>query len=96
MKSQTNNKKNMHVRNPQINVFFSKYNTMNDKEKNYDVVIVGGGVVGCSTAYQLTELNSELKILILEREKEIASHASGKAGGISLKLKYHYYNICFF
>ena len=44
------------------------------------VVICGGGIIGCSTAYYLSKLDSDLKIMLVERN-EIAGHASGKAGG---------------
>jgi glycine oxidase len=44
-----------------------------------DVVIVGGGVVGCSLAYALSSRG--VKSLIIERD-EIAGHASGAAAGL--------------
>ena len=46
-----------------------------------NVVICGGGIIGCSIAYYLSKLNEgTLKIVVVERN-EIAGHASGKAGG---------------
>ena len=52
---------------------------MNDK---YDFVIVGGGIIGLATAYKLS-LNSPKKtILVLEKDKELASHQTGKNSGV--------------
>jgi glycine oxidase len=44
-----------------------------------DVVIVGGGVIGCSVAYHLAEAG--LRVLLLERD-ELARCASGAAAGM--------------
>ncbi len=47
---------------------------------NYDVIVIGGGIQGCSVAYNLAENN--LKVLILEKDY-CARHASGvNAGGV--------------
>jgi sarcosine oxidase subunit beta len=48
---------------------------------DYDVVIVGGGVVGCATAYYLYQLDKNSRILVLERLDGVGKCASGKAGG---------------
>ncbi|HWO94833.1 MAG TPA: glycine oxidase ThiO [Bacillus sp. (in: firmicutes)] len=47
--------------------------------ESYDVVIVGGGIIGCSIAYQLAK--SGVKTAVLERNK-IAGEASSAAAGI--------------
>jgi glycine oxidase len=44
-----------------------------------DVVIIGGGVIGCSIAYQLSKAGAQVSIL--ERE-EIAAEASSAAAGL--------------
>ncbi len=46
-----------------------------------DVVIVGAGVAGLATAYHLA-LGSSLKILVLEEEKVLGGHASGRNAGM--------------
>lgn len=35
--------------------------------KNYDIIIIGGGISGLMAAYRLTEKNPELKVAILEK-----------------------------
>ncbi|MDE5438573.1 L-2-hydroxyglutarate oxidase [Elizabethkingia meningoseptica] len=49
---------------------------------NYDIVIVGAGLVGLATAYQAKLKNSDSKILILEKEKDVALHQSGHNSGV--------------
>jgi len=50
--------------------------------KNADAVIVGGGIIGLSTAYQLAKLKFG-KIIVLEKELFMGTGATGKcAGGI--------------
>jgi len=49
---------------------------------NFDVVIIGGGIVGLATALKTKELNPSLEIGILEKENEIASHQTGNNSGV--------------
>ena len=37
-----------------------------------DVTIIGGGIVGLATGYQLLELNPLLKLVILEKNRKLA------------------------
>ena len=47
--------------------------------RDADVIIVGGGIIGCSLAWQLSKLGQ--RVLILER-KDIASGAAGATDGV--------------
>ncbi len=47
-----------------------------------DIVVVGGGIVGLSTAYQLSELANDLRILVVEKEEAICLHQSGRNSGV--------------
>jgi L-2-hydroxyglutarate oxidase LhgO len=49
---------------------------------NYDVAIVGGGIVGLATAFRLSESRPGLKILLLEKEPRLASHQTGNNSGV--------------
>jgi L-2-hydroxyglutarate oxidase len=48
----------------------------------YDVIIIGAGLVGLSTGYQLKIKNPELNIAILEKEADVAKHQSGNNSGV--------------
>ena len=50
-------------------VSFYDYSTTPDKE--YDVVIVGAGIVGMATARELILRHPNLTFAVLEKEKEI-------------------------
>ncbi len=49
---------------------------------NYDIIVVGGGIVGLATAYKLTIQNPNKTILVLEKEKEVAAHQTGHNSGV--------------
>lgn len=48
----------------------------------YDFLIVGGGIVGLSTAMQLQERHPNKKILLVEKESQLAAHQSGRNSGV--------------
>ena len=48
----------------------------------YDAIIVGGGLVGLSTAYHYQLKNPQAKVLVLEKETTVAQHQSGHNSGV--------------
>lgn len=48
--------------------------------KKFDYIIIGGGIVGLSTALKLQE--ADRKVLILEKEKTVGLHQSGRNSGV--------------
>ncbi|MEZ4991760.1 MAG: L-2-hydroxyglutarate oxidase [Saprospiraceae bacterium] len=48
----------------------------------YDVIIIGAGIVGLATAYQLSERRPDLRLLVLEKENAPARHQSGHNSGV--------------
>lgn len=47
-----------------------------------DVAIIGGGIVGLATAYQLTKQYPDKKIILLEKEAVLAKHQTGHNSGV--------------
>ena len=50
--------------------------------ERYDVAIVGGGIVGLATALRMLERRSGLRLAVVEKEHELASHQSGRNSGV--------------
>ncbi|MDZ4715474.1 MAG: L-2-hydroxyglutarate oxidase [Cytophagales bacterium] len=48
----------------------------------YDTIIVGGGIVGLATALQIQRSNPALRLLILEKESDLARHQTGNNSGV--------------
>lgn len=50
--------------------------------KHYDLVVIGGGIVGLSTAWQLLQKYPHWRIAILEKESAVAQHQTGHNSGV--------------
>jgi len=48
----------------------------------YDYTIIGGGIVGLSVGMAITEKYPHSKILIIEKEEELANHQTGNNSGV--------------
>jgi L-2-hydroxyglutarate oxidase len=46
------------------------------------VIIIGAGIVGLATGYQLLKARPDLKVIILEKEAEPAKHQTGNNSGV--------------
>jgi len=49
---------------------------------NYDVCIIGGGIVGLATGYKILEKQPGIKLAILEKENDLASHQTDRNSGV--------------
>lgn len=47
-----------------------------------DVAVVGGGIVGLATAYQLTRTRPGTRVVVLEKEPEVGRHQTGHNSGV--------------
>ena len=47
-----------------------------------DVAIIGGGIIGAATAYRFTERFPGKRVVILEKEAELACHQTGRNSGV--------------
>lgn len=48
----------------------------------FDLAIIGGGIIGLATARQVSIRHPKLKVCVLEKEKELASHQSKRNSGV--------------
>lgn len=48
----------------------------------YDYAIIGGGIVGVSTAWQLQQRLPDCRIIIIEKEPEVGRHQTGHNSGV--------------
>jgi len=48
----------------------------------YDYLIIGGGIIGLNVARALKLQETDAKILVIEKEKEVGMHSSGRNSGV--------------
>ena len=48
----------------------------------YDLTIIGGGILGLATALKITATHPDIKLLLLEKEAELARHQTGNNSGV--------------
>ncbi len=49
---------------------------------NFDVIIVGGGIVGLATALRVLQARPRTRLLLLEKEPRLARHQTGNNSGV--------------
>ena len=50
--------------------------------RRYDVSIIGGGIIGLATAMKLTERCPRCRVVVIEKEGELAIHQTGHNSGV--------------
>lgn len=50
-------------------------------EKSFDIIVIGGGIIGTATALSLQK-SSKFKILLIEAENKLAAHQTGNNSGV--------------
>ena len=48
----------------------------------YDIIIIGGGIVGLATGYQILKKKPGTQLLLIEKEEELAAHQTGNNSGV--------------
>lgn len=52
------------------------------ENNQFDVIVVGGGIVGLASAYKINMKYPDKKILVLEKENEVGPHQTGHNSGV--------------
>jgi len=50
-------------------------------DTSLDILIVGAGIVGLSTAMEFTRRRPDLKLVVLDKEGQVAAHQTGNNSG---------------
>ena len=52
------------------------------RDVDFDIVVVGGGIVGLASAYKIARKHPGISIAVLEKEQQLASHQTGHNSGV--------------
>ncbi len=50
--------------------------------REYDIGVIGGGIIGLATAMRLTQEYPRYKVVVLEKEPDVAQHQTGRNSGV--------------
>jgi L-2-hydroxyglutarate oxidase len=56
--------------------------TLSLRDENFDIVVIGGGIVGLASAYKIMRNHPKIRIAVLEKEEEVATHQTGRNSGV--------------
>ncbi len=49
---------------------------------DFDVVVVGGGIVGLASAYKISQMGPGIRVCVLDKEQTLAAHQTGHNSGV--------------
>jgi len=52
------------------------------RKTDFDVVVIGGGIVGLASAYKLVRRQAGIRVCVLEKEDRLAAHQTGHNSGV--------------
>jgi L-2-hydroxyglutarate oxidase len=56
--------------------------SIESKKAGYDITVIGAGIVGLSTAWQLLQRYPTYRILLIEKEMKVGTHQTGHNSGV--------------
>src|SRR5690242_3706102 len=51
-------------------------------DQNFELVIIGGGIVGLATAFAASQRFPKMRLAVLEKEHHVAAHQTGHNSGV--------------
>jgi L-2-hydroxyglutarate oxidase len=55
---------------------------MSEYDQLFDVAVIGGGIVGLATAYEITRSYPDASLILIEKERDLACHQTGHNSGV--------------
>ncbi|MFQ5682449.1 MAG: L-2-hydroxyglutarate oxidase [Candidatus Binatia bacterium] len=52
------------------------------RSNHFDLIVIGGGIIGLATAMEITEKYPSMKLLLLEKERQLALHQTAHNSGV--------------
>jgi L-2-hydroxyglutarate oxidase LhgO len=56
--------------------------TLPVRDENFDIIVIGGGIVGLASAYKIMLSHPDIRIAVLEKEEKVAAHQTGHNSGV--------------
>jgi L-2-hydroxyglutarate oxidase len=53
-----------------------------NESTNFDIIVIGGGIVGLASAYKIVLSHPDIRIAVLEKEDKLASHQTDHNSGV--------------
>lgn len=51
-------------------------------QSSYDLAVIGGGILGVATAWEMSRRHPGMSVVVLEKEPRLAAHQSGRNSGV--------------
>ena len=55
---------------------------MSERDEKFDIVVIGGGIVGLASAYKIAKNHPEVRLAVIEKEETLGYHQTGHNSGV--------------